>query len=706
MFGSKAAPEVSHAGLAEETSRIRALDREAHHWLGPHYRWYHEVRNARKGEFQLFSGENLEEQMIATRSALGVITSSLNAGLVTAFNSVVDAAGKGGHVPAGWPAKIDMPDRNNPPGTGAAEDAVIVCYNPIKFLGLAKTIRDKGKGLPFYGDGLIKKLWFKVIGFYCEPAYWEPERLGHLVASVPADAQLGDVQQRLGPLKTDVDQLLGTIQMFRFGGAKLGPGGSEKNSTEELYKFSDNELATELYLQSLILYGMEQFLFRYYITLLGAAQSGRVIRQIAQIFHPLQARIEETRLQFQASFATERDKMRLRPQFQQFYKDQEARAGSEDQDVDGEQQRMHFSHRLVDQIALARTAKLNQAQAQAWAETLKTNVLGHIDTERGCAFLIEILNTLVNSTRLSVEGKLKVAKQLRDFAYDQEKIGLAQVKGRRRKVDEQKKLILRRAAKFKTDKQPEAAAAYEAQAAKLEQEAETVFINMQAAIDKRRDGLLARVTQMETQAKEEGETNTGRSAAALYQLLVQIDVDRKVRPRVLPSLVQVINEEKDDTYHTLYRFLFGVLTDLAPTEKMVLRKLVASKMKLEEHELQVSEQELKDYQQIIATRKTELMMETPALMEYKLVSGPVQLKLDQLLSLGLNGPSLVLLLQLPLNPPNKPAAKLPPPIVRKVLMLNQLMNPLPENDVTLPNVEPEAPILKRINFNRLAKLSA
>lgn len=706
MFGSKPAPEVSHAGLVEETSRIRALDREAHHWLGPHYRWYHEVRNAKKGEFHLFNGENIEEQMIATRSALGVITSSLNAGLVTAFNSVVDAAKHAEHVPAGWPSKIDMPDRNNPPGTSAAEDAFIVCYNPIKFLGLAKTLRDKGKGLPFYVDGLIKKLWFKVVGFYCDPAHWQPERLGYLVASVPAEAQLGDVQQRLSPLKSDVDQLMGTIQVFRFGGAKLGAGGGEKNTTEELYKFSDSELATELYLQSLILYGMEQFMFRYYATLLGAAKSGRVIRQISQIFHPIQTRIEETRLQFQTSFAIERDKMRLRPQFQQFYKDQEARAGSENQEVDGEQRRMHFSHRLVDQIALARTAKLSQSQAQAWAETLRTNVLGHIDTERGCAFLIEILNTLVNSTRLSVEGKLKVAKQLRDFAYDQEKIGLAQVKARRRKVDEQRKLMLRRAAKFKTDKELEAAAAYEAQAAKLEQEAEVVFTSMQGAIDKRRDALLARVTQMEAQAKEDGETNTGRSAAALYQLLVQVDADRKVRPRVLPALVQVIQEEKDDTYHTLYRFLFGVLTDLAPTEKMVLRKLVASKMKLEEHELEVSEQELKDYQQIIATRKTELMMETPALMDYKLVQGPVQLKLDQLLSMGLNGSSLVLLLQLPLNPPNKPPSKLPPPIVRKVLMLNQLMNPLPENDVTLPNVEPEAPVAKRINFNRLAKLSA
>lgn len=702
MFGSKPAPEVSYAGLATETTAVHALDREAHLRLGAHYRWYNEVRNAKRGEFQLFGGDNLEEQLLATRAALASVTAALNGGLVTTFNQVVEVGAKAEHVPSGWPTKIEMPDRNNPPHTGAAEDTLILSYSPVKFLALAKTIHEKGKGLPFYSDGLIKKLWFKVIGFYCEPAHWNAERLGYLVATVPGDAQLGDVQQRLVSLKTDVEHLASVVQLFRFGGARLGATGG-KNTTEELYKFSDAELVSELYLQNLVLHGLEQFLFRYYVTLLGAAKGGRVIRHISQIFGPLQTRVEEVRLQFQVSFATEREKMRLRPQFQEFYKEQEQRPEAE---MDGERGPIRFSNRLVDQMALARGGKLSQPQAQAWVEALRTHVLAQVDSERGCAFLVEILNTLVNSTRLSVEGKLKVAKQLREFALDQEKAGLAQIGSRRRKVDDRKRLILRRAAKFKTDKQPDAAAAYEAQAAKLEADAAGVFTTMQQAVDRRREQLVARVEQMEAQAKEEGESNTGRSAAGVYQLLAQLDTEKKVRARLLPYLVQVIHEEKDDTYHTLYRFLFGVLSDLAPTEKMVLRKLVASKMKLDDQELVVTDQELKDYQQIIVTKKTELMQETPSLMEYKLVQGPIQLKLEQLLGLGLNSPSLVLLLQLPLNPPNKPPAKLPGPVVRKVLMLNQLMNPLPEHDVTLPNVEQEAPIAKKINFNRLAKLGA
>lgn len=84
----------------------------------------------------------------------------------------------------------------------------------------------------------------------------------------------------------------------------------------------------------------------------------------------------------------------------------------------------------------------------------------------------------------------------------------------------------------------------------------------------------------------------------------------------------------------------------------------------------------------------------------------MQAKIDDLLSMGLNHASLLLLFSLPFSGPNKPAAKLPGEAVKKLLMLNQLSNPVAENDITLPNVEASAPAMKRVNFNRLQKLMA
>jgi hypothetical protein len=703
MFGHKEPAAPPNTFLAAETEFLRQLDRQAHEWLGDHYRWYDKVRKAKKGESGLFHDTTMEEQMLATRTALARITESLQAAIVLAHNGVAETLGRGGQVPEGWPAPIPMPDRNNPPPTGPAQDTLIIAYHPLKFLNLARPVRDKGKGLPYYSDALVKKLWMKVIGFYCEPGHWNEERLGLLVSRIPPEASLAEVQGALSPLKTEVDVLVSQHQPFKFGRARAASDPNAKQSADDLYKATDEELATDLYLQHFVLQGLDAFIYRYYLTLMGATKNPRVPRILSHIFLPLLQKTEEIRQQFQVSFLMERDKARLRANFQAFYKSVEGRDLYTP--AKGEEPRqIQLSHRWLDQMGLARTARLSEHQRQAWTRVLNQQVLGKLESSVGYAFLLEVLNSLVISTSQAVEGKLKAAKALREFAFNQEKLGLAQIARKRRAVEEAKRKILRKANKFKAEKQFEVVKAYEEQAAKMEAEAMKSLDGLQEGIVKRKEALLARVEQMEKAAKEEGEQNTGRAAAAIYQIAAAADAEKKLRQGLLPFLAQHLQEEKDESYNTLYRFLFGVLTDLTPTEKMTLRKIVSARMKLEDGELAVSEEEVKHYQQQILTAKTELNMEMPGLMDLKMIHGPVQVKVDHMLDLGLTAASLNALLHMPLSPPNKAPVKLPPPTVRRLLALNQLIHPIPEHDLLLPNVEADAPPAKRINFNRLAKL--
>ncbi len=696
MAGDNRSPPGLEDLLGPEIASVRALDQEAHQSLGPHYRWYHQVRSAKRGELHLFGEANLEEQMLATRSALGSITGTLNAGLVQAFNAVVEGVSKAGGVPTGWPEKVEMPDRNNPPLTGAAHDTVIIAYHPLKFAGLAKPVRDKGKGLPFYTDGLVKKLWFKVVGYYCDETHWDAERLGWVVGGLADDTPLQEVQTRLAPLKTDIDLLTQTLQPFRFGSARLGATSSEtKSSAEELYKFSDSELVQELYFQSLIVHGLVDFTFRYYVTLLGSLRNLRALHALSLMFQPLIVRAEELRMQFQTSFLMERDKSRLRNGFQEFYKEQEGRSGQE-----GEK----LTHRLIDAVALARSPQLNERQAHPWTEVLKREVLAEAESPRGCALLVEVLNVLVSGARSLVETRAKMAKMVRDFATDQEKLGLSQLSRKKHAAEEQKRVILRKAARFKAEKQPDAAQAYETQAATLDAENQEQFEQLQQSINRRRDALIARAEQMDAQAKEEVQVSPGRAAAAVYGLANAADPEHKLRGRLVPFLLQHLQEAWDPGYEIFYRSLFTVVGDLSAMEKMVLRKAIAARIKLDDTELVVTEGELKEHQQNVVNQKTELLMEAPGVLEQKLIQGQVQMRVDDLLKLSLNTPSLLLLLQLPLAAPNKAPAKLAPPVIRKVLILNQLMNPLAENDLVLPNVEADAPVTKRINFTRLAKM--
>ena len=706
MFGTKQAVEEQPSLLAREARLTAQLNKEAYTWLGKRYEWYNKIRTAKKGGFKLFSDASLEEQMEATRSALNLVSKTLNSSLGGAYNSVVDAVTNSGTAPEGWPGKLEG-DRTDPPPLTDEQDAVILAWMPLKFLNLAKPVRDKGKGLDFYSDGLIKKLYFKVIGFYTDPHNWDPTRLGYFLQGLEVDADLPTVQGKMGALRSDAEMLTNSLQMFKFGRVARRPDAGQKNAIDELFQISDEELLHDLYFQSLLYSGLEHFVFRLYLTLLSATRNQRALRQLSQIFQPLLAKVVELHLRFQTSFATERDKIRLRKEFLEFYKAREAQPPVETITEKGhEVQHINYTHRLIEHHAFTRHHEFGARQVQLWGGYLQKEVLGHLESERGQALLLEILNTLVWDTLAAMEGKVRAAKDLRDFADEQEKLGKLQVAKKKKAIDEEKRNKRKSMGKFKAQEQMNLVDTIQKELDALEQQGQAVVAQMEQAIAKRREQQIARVEQLELAAKADREQNQGKNAAAVYLLMRKLDAERKLRNNLVPYLMRFVGEEHGEGITLFYKNLFAIFSDLAPTEKMMLRSAVAQKIPLEPTELQVSDAELETFRQQVIARKTELGLEHPGILEHRLVLGPVNAKVDDLLRLGLTVPSLRLVLSLPFAAPNKSANTLPSDAVRKLLMLNQLTNPLAEHDIILPNVNASMPVMKRINFNRLQKLMA
>jgi hypothetical protein len=190
----------------------------------------------------------------------------------------------------------------------------------------------------------------------------------------------------------------------------------------------------------------------------------------------------------------------------------------------------------------------------------------------------------------------------------------------------------------------------------------------------------------------------------VYHLLAPLDADGLYRNEFVAWLLMQIRENADGYAEDLYRQMYEAMPGLLPTQKIMLRKALETKIELAPDELQVSEEEQRNYQEQIVTRKTELATAAPGVFDLRLNHGAVRATMEQLLGAGITNPSLRLLLQIPLNPPNKPAAKVPQQLAARLIQLNSLMHPFPELDLILPNVEETAPPAKRINFNRLAKV--
>ncbi len=364
LLGKKSEEEIPHL-LARETGLIEQIDKEAYRRLGSRYLWYNKVRTAAKSGIHLFEDKSLEEQMEATRAALQMLGRNLDYGIGMAFNATLESIGKSSYEEEGLPEKLEIPDRNNPPSVKEEGDALIISFMPIRFLSLGKVVRDKGKGIDFYSEGLVKKFYFKVLAFYCDPANWHPDRLGYMIAGLDDEAPIADISAKLAPLKTELELFAASFQMFKFGRQARGPKeAGQGNALDETFEISNAELLADLYMQSFILSGMGHFLFRYFLTLIACTNNPRAYRLIANIFLPALAKSEEMRIRFQGSFTMEREKIRLRPLYQPYFKECEAKPVVETVKHKGvERRKLNYTHRLQEISAFVRAGALNHVYA-------------------------------------------------------------------------------------------------------------------------------------------------------------------------------------------------------------------------------------------------------------------------------------------------------------------------------------------------------
>ena len=704
MLGKAKTTEEAPVFMMREGQTVLHLNREAMQWLGQRYEWYNKIRTAKKGGLKIFKEASLEEQMEATRSALVLVSNTLNTSLMMAYNAVIDAVKNLKNEPEDWPGKVEG-DRASAPLLTPEQDATVIAWSPVKFLNLAKQVRDKGKGLDFYVDGLVKKTYFKVIGYYSDPRNWDPERMGYFLTGLEPDAGLQEVQGRLGSLKSEMDLFVLSLFPFKFGKVSRRKEAGQKNAIDDTFDISDDELKRDLYFQTYLWTGLDRFFFRYYATLLSATENPRALRQISNIFHPVLAKISEINHRFQSSFATEREKLRIRKDFIEFQKQRESLPPVETIEVKGRQvRRINYTMRLLEGSSYSRAMQFNDRQKAVWVQWLETRVLGEMNAPLGYGVLLEILNTMIWDTMCSMEGKVKAAGDMRAFSDEQEKLGKLQLAQHKKRLEEEKRKKARAIGKFKAQEQMNMVETITKEMEELVRTGTARNEQMEEGIKKRREAMIARVDQLETAARKDREENLGKNAAALFNLIPPLDENRSFRGGLVAYLMNHLQEDKEETAHLLYRNLFSVIDDLFPTEKMMLRSAIAQKMTLEENDLQVSAEDMQAYQQQIVTRKAELNTEVPGLLEQRLSQGPVPVKVEELLNLNLTGASLRLLLSLNFSGTNMPSGKIPGEAVKKLLMLNQLTNPLPEHDIILPNVEASAQALKRVNFNRLQKL--
>jgi hypothetical protein len=286
----------------------------AHQLLGPKWVYFRKIKQAEEG-FNFLKEKTLMEQMKATRSALNFTSKNASKLYKIAYKSTFSEIKQYTGDSHGLPVLDDSDEGETVSRTiGPEFDAVIISWTPLKFIIPAKSIRSKGSATQRHTEGLVAKLFFKIVGFYADSQNWNKGKLILYLSKIDKDSNFQDVATALEPLKKDLTQLIDAYQPFKFGKATLS-----KDKTQDVDAFDDamavesfESQVSSLYWYQFIYEGMENFLMRYFCTLVTATTNQHAMNYLTTIFKPALEHVIEVKNIFLGSFETDRTKKSFR----------------------------------------------------------------------------------------------------------------------------------------------------------------------------------------------------------------------------------------------------------------------------------------------------------------------------------------------------------------------------------------------------------
>ncbi|MCP4750447.1 MAG: hypothetical protein GY866_06115 [Proteobacteria bacterium] len=319
-----AGKKIKQQTIADKMYLLKLI---AHQILGQKWIFYKKIRSAGK-QGRFFKSKSLTDQMKATQSALRFSTKNATKLYHLAYESSVKEIKTYTGQKEGYPALPEEREDKFLPPLISKHDAVIISWTPVKFLGPTRQIREKGAASQRHTEGLITKLFFKVVGYYATPENWDPNKLTLYLKGINKDSTYQQVVQALDPLKRDLFNFSEHYELFKFGKASLRKDGAQDgDSFDDAFEEESFESQVRtLYWHGFIYQAMESFLFKYYLTLLTATPSPYAVRYLTLIFEPALRHAIEIKHLFQGSFDTDVSKKAFRTPFEKYMEEREGDA--------------------------------------------------------------------------------------------------------------------------------------------------------------------------------------------------------------------------------------------------------------------------------------------------------------------------------------------------------------------------------------------
>lgn len=692
----------------------------AHQWLGAKWVYYRRIKHAGE-DFKLFRQKSLAEQMKATQAALRFTSKHAKKSYRTVYRSSVNDIKKNtGIRTEDFPALSEVHMDKDTPSLTTEQDEVIISWTPEKFLLPSKTIREKGVATQPHSEGLVAKLFFKVVGFYATKENWDKEKLTIYLRKIHEKSTVHEVTSALSTLKDDLLQFSEMYVPFKFGKASLA-----KDKTSDEGVFDDDlgesfeDLLRTLYWHHFIYIGMEQFLLQYYLILVSSTSSTEAVRYLSQIFKPAFARAIENTCIFEGSFETDNSKRKFRkPYLQHKQERSEEPKIKKIKTKEGFYEVYSYNLKLLQENNLSFELQKQPEEDSAWGEFIDFDLMDAVSyrMEKGSVLpesvpqktidfaLVHILAMLIKCTQFRRRARHKSLERFQKRVEADRELTAKRVEEIRRTAERQIRQMQRKIAKLRRMDQKETADVYrkdiEIFRRRLQDKCDTIEKTSQQEIKYQKRRLRSLFEEITAQ----DDLNEGNPARFLLGTVAAVSPKRDFLREFTKQVSKMIQDEYDPELEPLYKNLFHVL-DLSVQEKVIIIQSLEKSEREDGVRLTLTEEEQKENQKIIKLLQLKIRKGMPDIFDCKAIFMTTLIPIEDMFKISVDNESLKVLLSLKVS--SKRNAKpilLKEGIVKALMVLNLVKNPVPKHNVLQGEREHMKDPQKIINGTLLTQL--
>jgi len=697
--------------------------------LGDKWKYYRKIKTAGEG-FQLLKKKSHLEQMKATRSALRFTSKSARKAYRSVYQSCLkDIKANTDYKNEDFPELSETENGQDPPSLTSEHDAVIISWTPIKFLLPAKTLREKGKATQRHTEGLIAKLFFKVAAYYATAENWDVEKLTFYLRKLNKDSTYQEVAAALEPLKADLLKFSESFELFRFGKASLSKSSHQNEGTFDdamSVESIDSQVRT-LYWYYFIYQAMALFLFRYYLTLVTAAESTIATGYLTSIFDAALERAIENIIIFMGSLGVDPSKYEFTAPFYEYKKKKMNDPLVKNLKTSkGVFQTYNYHLSLLEKTAVNYTLGNLPGIKSEWGKFIKRHILSieqkptsqanqasnsneesrEFDPDTKKHALLQIMSVMIKCDGYKQSASAKIMEQFNGRVVAEKEDVQKRIGGIQKQAQKKFRQLEKKIGKLKRMKQHDSAQVFEGDLSRFQQQLEKKCDTIKQNSYQQLKTQKARLDVLLKEMSQENSLNRGMSAKMILQLIRKIDLAGKFSGAFVQFVADNIQRDYHQALEPFYQNMFDVL-EPTTQEKILLIQSIEKWGEKTDINLELSETEREQFQKSISGLKQKIDQSMPGIFKGKLIFLSLFVPLKELLKMCLDNRSLQLMLRLKFTTPKiaKPT-NLPNAAVKTLLLMNKFQNPVPRVNLIFEGKENERDPQKAINNTLLKKLLA